>query len=233
MQKFQKSKTRLSMKPVHKPAIKKIITPSRDTLLKSTTLSSPTSASSSGSKDEKNLSLLNLDSDTELDTHQISKLTFSLKDELAHSLQTFKSATEEYIFHSTELKTEISTLYKNFSVIPEDINDLLLESEKSKENFEKIQNLVELSKNHPKNTLNIDLSSVKANREHELSQILENLKSEVTGIRGKVEVSEWEVKERESENVELRNLVVKMRESLVCVNDSKAHKSAVCNCILF
>lgn len=231
MQKLQKSRTKLPQKPVKKPVLKKLIKPPRDVLTKSNTLSSPTSASSSEPRGDKHLD--SLDSETELDTFQISKLTFSLKDQIFESLQQLRSASEDYIFQTSELKTEVDSLHKNFSAIPKQVEDLLLESHKSQEYLEKIKNLVDVNKSKARDTLDIDLSSVKNCKDVGLCEVIENLKGEVNVIREKVIVNESEVQKKELENSELRNLAIKMRESLVSMNDSKTVKMASCNCILF
>jgi CRISPR/Cas system-associated exonuclease Cas4 (RecB family) len=232
MQKLQKSKTKIPSRPHKRPILRKLTKPIERDLVKSTNLASPTSPTSGQSEKQVTLETLDTSLDIDLDPSQIDRLTSDMKAQILSSLSTFKSASQLYISKSIELETEVDNFQEKFSDVQLEINDLLIESNKSKLELSRMRNFIESPKNRPQKTLDIDLSSVKMGKDEALQETLKHLKSEVFHIKEKIGVKETEVSLKESENVELKNLIEKMRENLESLERTK--KPASCSgCLIF
>ena len=232
MQKIQKSKTKILTKPSKRPILRKLTKPIDRDLSKSNSITSPTSPSSGLMEKQLTLDTLDTSMDHDLDPNQILKITSEMKSQILNSLTTFKTASQLYINKSIELETEVDNFQSKFSNVQYEINDLLLESNKSKLELSKIRGIIESPKICQQKTLEIDLSSVKLGKDEALQETLRHLKSEVYQIKEKINIKETEVSIKESENSELRNLISHMRENIDLL-ETKRSTASCSSCLIF
>lgn len=163
----------------------------------------------------------------ELDTACIVQTTNSIKNQILESLQVFKTVNSDYMTSNTELQNEVDSFQKDFYSVRNEVNCLLWESSKSKQELNKMKHIIETPKNRVK-TLDIDLSSVKESDQEALMDSLKALQEEISLIKGKIKSNEDQIRTKETMNSELRSAVYKLRDSIFSTQSLETSKKNCC-----
>lgn len=163
----------------------------------------------------------------ELDTATIVQTTNSIKNQIMDSLQVFKTINSDYMSSNLELQKEVDSFQKDFYSVRNEVNCLLWESSKSKQELNKMKHIIETPKNRVQ-TLDIDLSSVKESDEEALMDSLKALQEEISLIKGKIKNNEDQIKTKETMNSELRSAVYKLRDSVFSTQSLDTSKKNCC-----
>ena len=154
--------------------------------------------------------------DSSLDASGIIKETDLIKERILGSLQCFKTASTEYISQNRVLQNEVDTFQENFLSVKHEVSEILWESSRSKEELLKMRLIIESPKNEiiESEILDLDLSSVKSEKEEMLYETLLHLQEEINDMRIIIENNEKAVRAKDAENNELRSAAFRLRDSL-------------------
>ena len=247
MLKNSKSKQKLSVKNKSKPSsvkkrnsvLDKEIS-SKSTKQSSPSSNTPTNKNKSKIVHDKGSKANSIDSsmDSSLNSSQIVKETCNMKEKIQDSLKVFKNVNKEYISQNLVLLNEVDTFEENFTNVKNEISEILIESSRSKEELSRMKMIIETPKSRipESEILELDLSSVKVPKDEMIYQTLKHLQDEVNMMREIIEHNEKEIREKDSENNELRSVAYKIRDSLTTETltiETEENRPACTGCYLF
>ena len=176
--------------------------------------------------------------DLSINSLEIVKETFNIREKILGSLKTFKNVNKEYITQNHILLNEVDVFEENFLNVKNDISEILLESARSKEELSKMKLIIESPKSKVPESeiLEFDMSSVKVQKEEILYDALKHLQNEVNQMKEKIENNEKYIREKDYENNKLRSVAYKLRDSLTIETftiETEENRPACTSCCLF
>ncbi|CAG9319604.1 unnamed protein product [Blepharisma stoltei] len=186
-------------------------------------------------------------SDESMSTTNLKQKSKNLLKGVKQQLKNFRSTQNEYLKGNIRAETEAASYQKELFYMKRSASEVLQETSKTKRDLiqmrEQLDNACELldAKNvssKPEYTES-DISSIKANREIgvHLNEQIKELKKEIDEMNRRIVFGESEIKQKETENMEIKDLINKLKENVGDREQTRLEEDEISisckSCILF
>lgn len=177
-------------------------------------------------------------SDSSIDSSDPSGQTEAIKEKIQTSLNTFKSASSEFCDLTSKFVEDFHHLHIDFTQMKKEVNTVLLESSKSKEDLSRHQNILD----SPYKQINLSTKNSPRTVSETLEACFEDpqerlmmLRKQVEDLKEEIKKNEDEIKLNDTENDELRNAAYVIQDTFEDQSENEENtKTAACKpCCLF
>ena len=178
-------------------------------------------------------------SDSSIDSSDPSKQTENMKEKIQSSLKTFKLASAELCELSSQFTQDFECLHSDFSLMKHEVQAVLNESSKSREEMMRMKNQLGES---PYKQVNLSTKNSPGTVSETLEVCFEDpqerlfmLKREVEGLKEGIKKNEDEIKLNDNENEELRQAAYTIQDTFEDQSENEENtKTTACKpCCLF